>query len=61
MIKRKLRRMILRNESRISLISNVQADCEFFISKMPLDLNGEWVLVKNNEMERYFSEFGKFG
>ena len=53
--------MILRNESRISLISNVQADCEFFISKMPLDLNGEWVLVKNNEMERYFSEFGKFG
>ena len=30
-------------------------------SKMPLDLNGEWVLVKNNEMERYFSEFGQFG
>ena len=30
-------------------------------SKMPLDLNGEWVLVKNNEMERYFSEFDQFG
>ena len=28
-------------------------------SKMPLDLNGEWVLVKNNEMERYLSEFGE--
>ena len=25
---------------------------------MPLDLNGEWVLVKNNGMDKYFSEFG---
>ena len=40
-------------------VRNESPYCEFMSSTMPLDLNGEWVLVKNNEMERYFSEFGE--
>ena len=30
-----------------------------FKFRMPLDLNGEWVLAKNKNMDKYFSELGK--